>query len=1171
VKGFRTRTAPDPPDIDRAKGARDARARATCLVLLITAALIRSAGSSIAAADTNTVPPSVATEIARAREAVAGLDETARSAIDALLEQAVADDRAADEALEQEAATRAEAARAATEAAAYDAARRVDAAAALQAWQRRLPAREPLEALERRLGEARAEAERLRQSLTGATAAVTEVLTASDTLVEDAAAQRRLLEERRSAALSARAAFDLNPEPLARARAVAAEAAHRRAAATLVRLETARETLPARQRLLDVRRRQLERALAQAEQRAEYLHARVEERRASAVAARRKLLLDEQAELTGGPPALERIAAENVALVDRLTTMETELAETRRASESASRSATAVDEALRNTESRLALGGAEEALGLILLQERQRLTEPALLQRKLDSVRRRLASVRVRLIDLSQQSAALDDLSQAVRDAMAEHAADHEEETQDDLREGYYRLLGTRATLLPELAETTRQLAAALSEHEQALQAQLLATRRLVAILDRRLLWVPSHGSADLDWLLRHPAGWAHFFDPSRFATSWRLLRQAALRHWFAVAGMLLFVAALMIWRRRAPERLAVWAEPLKRVRDDRYGYTLNALAATLAAALPAAVAVAGLGWLLQQAGEAGKFTHSLGRGAAAASPTVFLASLLWWLTREQGLAQAHFRWRRERREALAGLYPWLLGFLLPLQAGVAVTLIWNRGPASEIPGRDLQVAWCLLSAWLIWRLLAPKGVLSSRGSAADAGAARRLLRLALPLFQVGLAGLALTGYVLTAAALAWCFWYTGLLLLGVAILHGLLSRWLLLGERRLALRRYQQKREAEGAEDRTSATGDAMPDVEPEEVTLQSVNMQTRRMLRAFTVAAVAAGILWIWSGVLPALDRLDEVVLWSVSALNADGQGVQEAVTLKGLLIGLTVLLLTAIAARNLPGLMEIGLLSRINLDAPTRYALTSVIRYLIVFAGVIGGLALLGLRWSQLQWLAAALSLGLGFGLQEIFANFVSGLILLFERPFRVGDVITIGDLTGTVTRVRTRATTLVDFDNKEIVIPNKSFITDRLVNWTLSDTRTRIILKVGVAYGSDPATVHRLLQQAAAEHPLVLDDPPPRSWFMAFGDSALEFELRVFVRAIEDRLRVLNDLNSRISGLFGEEGVEIAFPQLDLHVRGLPDRAADLAAAASPASDHDVAGITGKGEPARKQAG
>jgi potassium-dependent mechanosensitive channel len=260
---------------------------------------------------------------------------------------------------------------------------------------------------------------------------------------------------------------------------------------------------------------------------------------------------------------------------------------------------------------------------------------------------------------------------------------------------------------------------------------------------------------------------------------------------------------------------------------------------------------------------------------------------------------------------------------------------------------------------------------------------------------------------------------------------------------------------------------------------------------------------------------------------------------------------LVLTFIAAGNLPGLLEIGLLSRISIDASTRYAISSVSRYLIVIVGSMIGLGLLGLRWGQLQWMAAALSVGLGFGLQEIFANFVSGLILLFERPFRVGDVITIGEYTGTVSRIRTRATTLIDFDNKEVVVPNKNFITERLINWTLSDSRTRLILKVGVAYGSDVKRVHALLLQAAAEHQRVLAEPPPRSWFMAFGASSLDFELRVFVDTVLDRMPVTSELNARITELFAEAGIEIAFPQLDLHVRDVADaRQRDPAAMPPP---------------------
>jgi potassium efflux system protein len=282
----------------------------------------------------------------------------------------------------------------------------------------------------------------------------------------------------------------------------------------------------------------------------------------------------------------------------------------------------------------------------------------------------------------------------------------------------------------------------------------------------------------------------------------------------------------------------------------------------------------------------------------------------------------------------------------------------------------------------------------------------------------------------------------------------------------------------------------------------------------------------------------RLDEVALWNVTDVGADGNPIEEPVTLMAALLGVAALALTIVGARNLPGLVELGLLSRAGVDAASRYAVTSVLRYAIVGTGAIVGLGLLGLRWSQLQWMAAAFSVGLGFGLQEIFGNFVSGLILLFERPFRVGDVITIGDLSGRVTRIRTRATTILDFDNKEIVVPNKAFITGQLINWTLSDTTTRITIKLGVAYGTDPAAVHAVLRDAARENARVLADPEPATLFLAFGASSLDFELRVFVGTLGDRLAVQDEINGRVAALCTERGIEIAFPQLDVHVRNLP---------------------------------
>jgi small-conductance mechanosensitive channel len=205
-------------------------------------------------------------------------------------------------------------------------------------------------------------------------------------------------------------------------------------------------------------------------------------------------------------------------------------------------------------------------------------------------------------------------------------------------------------------------------------------------------------------------------------------------------------------------------------------------------------------------------------------------------------------------------------------------------------------------------------------------------------------------------------------------------------------------------------------------------------------------------------------------------------------------------------------------------------------------------MSITWVSVQWLAAGMTLGLGFGMQEIFANFISGLILLFERPIRIGDVITLGDTTGTVTDIRIRATTVTNWDRKELIVPNKELITGRLLNWTLSDPVNRIVITVGVAYKSDTRKAHDLILVVASEHPNVLDDPAPRVTFESFGDSTLNFVLRCYTANLDIRLDTIHELNEAVHDRFNQEGVEIAFPQMDLHVRSV-DQMLSLPASAS----------------------
>ena len=279
--------------------------------------------------------------------------------------------------------------------------------------------------------------------------------------------------------------------------------------------------------------------------------------------------------------------------------------------------------------------------------------------------------------------------------------------------------------------------------------------------------------------------------------------------------------------------------------------------------------------------------------------------------------------------------------------------------------------------------------------------------------------------------------------------------------------------------------------------------------------------------------------------------------AVSLADLLIAFAIIVLTFAAARNLPGLVEVVYLERIGMKSGNRYAVTQILRYAIYTAGFAWTVHYSGVRWGDVQWLVAAMGVGLGFGLKEIFVNFISGLILLFERPIRVGDTITVGDTTGLVARIRIRASTITDWDNKELAIPNQKLITEPLVNWTLSDSITRLTFDLGIAYGADPEQVQALVLECISANDLALEEPKPSVFFTGFGDSALNFQIRVFVSDRVQRMPLTHSLLTMINKALATNGIEIPFPQRDLHLHSVD---ADFAGVASSRreSDGDNAG-------------
>ena len=213
---------------------------------------------------------------------------------------------------------------------------------------------------------------------------------------------------------------------------------------------------------------------------------------------------------------------------------------------------------------------------------------------------------------------------------------------------------------------------------------------------------------------------------------------------------------------------------------------------------------------------------------------------------------------------------------------------------------------------------------------------------------------------------------------------------------------------------------------------------------------------------------------------------------------------------------------------------YAISSLLNYIVLTLGFVLALGAVGFDLTKVTILAGAFGVGLGFGLQSIVNNFVSGLILLFERPIHVGDVVEVGDLLGEVSRIGIRASTVRTYQGADIIVPNAQLVTDRVTNWTLSDRRRRIDIPVGVGYGSPPEKVVEVLEAVARAHPQVLSDPPPQAVFMAFGDSSINFELRAWTNLFERWPRIRTDLAVATYAALQASGMTIPFPQREVRV-------------------------------------
>ena len=316
-------------------------------------------------------------------------------------------------------------------------------------------------------------------------------------------------------------------------------------------------------------------------------------------------------------------------------------------------------------------------------------------------------------------------------------------------------------------------------------------------------------------------------------------------------------------------------------------------------------------------------------------------------------------------------------------------------------------------------------------------------------------------------------------------------------------------------------------------------INRHHRLFIRRATMIVDSAVVFVAFAAMISVWGFFDSTLL-SVERILAFGVSLQGYRVSLGMLIWAVILVYSSLAVSWLiQNILIEEVYPRRKVEKGVGISINRLIHYAFVIVGFVFGLSAIGIDLQSLTVVVGALGIGIGFGLQNIVNNFASGLILLFERSIKVGDIVQIRGDWGTIKNLGLRATVVETFDRSEMIVPNSDLVSSTVTNWTLSDRQTRLIIKIGVAYGSDVQKVTRILLGIAQENPFVMKFPEPAVYFMSFGSSSLDFELRAWVADIDIRLKTMNQINYEIERLFRENGIEVPFPQQDIHIKSFDE--------------------------------
>lgn len=743
-----------------------------------------------------------------------------------------------------------------------------------------------------------------------------------------------------------------------------------------------------------------------------------------------------------------------------------------------------------------------------------------------------IAKLRVEIFDLSQKRDELYNLTSVI----AKIEQDRRTVLDSEDRQTLELVLKDREKLLVDLIKILNAQLSQSNEIELTQKQVVAISDALQDKLQQQSFWVQSNNPIDLSWLKDFPS-----LAVLEIAELAKYIGFDGIKTNFLPVVMLLGLFFLLyggiIWKKREiKQRLKEIAGQVNTLKNDSHWHTPEAMFWTVVLSIPS-----GLMFLMILVMLLYLFTPNPFANwqwvVEAFSYWIFFATILA-LLRPNGLAYRHFGMPQASNEIFQrsiGQSVWIVGLLLVSSIFSQVEII---GFTNDVIGQVLTLAALALCTFVV-RPLLDRGIQEYENAKTEDGTKRnvslfKLLRLTLFIVPLTLIGLIILGYYYTAVYLIEHIIKSYLIALVWVFGRYFAYRSLTISSRRMAYRRLQNKREKIREQAQVAEQGGSENREKAEEkIKISTVNEQIFRVTDLVAWVVLFGLLYTIWSDLISVANYLNTVILWEQVETTAQGNSV-ESVTLLNLLRSVWYVTLTYVLVKNIAGILEVILFSRVRFSKGTPHTIIAVLTYVIIIFGSIFAFSALGISWGKLQWVFTALSVGLGFGVREIFGSFVSGAILLLERPIRVGDKVTVGNFKGIITRIRLRSTTLIDDDNMEVVLPNQAFVTDRFINWTLNSTITRLHLVIKINSGENLALVQQLLLQAAYEAEKVMKDPAPKVNLTHFGEGWIEHELNVYIPELDDRTPTRNFLYQRIDELFSAHGIRLAFNHLDLHM-------------------------------------